>query len=132
MAQPRTFLGAMKLRHVARLPGGFFSAEETEEDLGDHRNISLGVDERDAVRIAGELRIGPDMNDGNSRVCQPCQMLWIVDSGQDDVDPEVAEHPQRGIDISGGKSAEAMSAKHGLKSGKIPWTDQEDGTNRRH
>ena len=36
------------------------------------------------------------------------------------------------MDISGGKSAEAMSAEHGLKSGKIPWTDQEDGTNRRH
>src|SRR2546422_8476249 len=108
-------MAAAKLRHVARLRDAFFSAEEEAEELGNHRNVSLGVDEPHTVRIAGELRIGPDKNDRDSCLGEPCQMLRIVDRAQDDIDPEVTEHPQRCVNIPGDKSAEAMSTEHGPK-----------------
>src|SRR5437867_11076002 len=59
-------------------------------------------------------------------------MVWIVDRAQDDIDPEVTEHPQRGVNVPGDKSAKPMSTKHSPQSGKIRRTDQEDGTNRMH
>ena len=118
------------LRYLRLLNTALPAADEMQQIRENGRSRRFG-DDPHAPSVTGALRIDAHEDDGSSCVvsCEPGQILRVGDGGEDDVDPEVTQHPQGRLHIRGDERPEGMAAQCGDEPGKISRTDQEDGAN---